>query len=242
MHEYDGGFVFLGAGENEQPALWKLQGSTLSRLSTTTIQDQLADFTDTEIAAAFTWVSGVGGAYFINLTVGNSTFSYDSTASALAGKKIWHNKVSFINEAKVRNRVNSAVTAYGRVLVGDSVSGRIGELDRDTYTEYGTAINRVNTTQSLTNLNDEATLGEIELNIEAGVGDATTTDPQISLAISYDGVVFNNPRPRSMGKVGERSTRCIWNQNGMLTTQAVFEWTMSDPVKAVLRGLTVWVD
>ena len=242
VRDYDGGFVFLGAGENEQPALWKLSGSTLDRLSTTTIQDQLEIFSDAEIAAAFTWISGTGGAYFLHLTVGNKTFSYDSTASRLSQKKIWHERSSFVAGAVLRNRVNSAVTAYGRVLVGDSISGRIGELDASVYTEYGLNILRSWSTQPLTELNEEMSIGTIELSIESGVGDLVTIDPQISLEINYDGRTYGNAIARSMGKQGEWHVRPIWDQNGMLTTQAGFRFTMSDPVKFVAKKLTIWVD
>lgn len=240
--EYDGGFVFLGAGNNEQPAVWKLQGSKLTRLSTTPIQDQLSTFTDTEISNAFSWISGSKGAYFFNLSVGDKTFSYDSTASTLSQKKVWHNKTSFIDESIRRNRVNSAVTAYGRVMVGDSVSGRIGELDPDTYDEYGERILRVGSTQPLVDMSQEISIGSIELSIEAGVGDQTTVDPQLGLQLSFDGRTFNSVRTRSMGKQGKYNAQLIWDQNGMLDTQSVFRWSMSEKVKFVLMNIIVWVD
>jgi len=241
--EFDGGFVFLGAGRNEQPAVWKLQGSELSRLSTTTIQDQIDKFTDTEISEAFTWVSGTGGAYFVHLTVGNKTFSYDSTASALSQSKTWHTRSSFITDSIVRNRVNSAVTAYGRVLVGDSVSGRIGELDNDTFTEYDNHIIRTGVIQSINEKNEPISIGPIELSIESGVGNSTVTEPELALSMSYDGdPVFNNPRPRSMGKVGEFKKRLIWNQNGLLKTQALIKYTTSAKARANIMKLTVWID
>ena len=241
--EYDGGFCFLGAGVNEQPAIWKLTGSQLERLSTTDVQDQLAKFTDTQISNAFCWVGGTHGAYFLRLTVGDKTFAYDSTASGLLKQRIWHNETSFVEEAVLRNRVNSAVTAYGRVLVGDSVSGRIGELDTDTYDEYGNEILRSGIVQSLNDKNDPISLGPIEIGIESGVGNSDITDPQLELAIAYDGnPVFTKRGHRSMGKVGEFYKRLIWNQNGMLNTQALIRYSTSAKAKANIMKMTMWID
>lgn len=241
--EYDGGFVFLGAGVNEQPAVWIVKGSQLTRLSTTDIQDQLAKFTDAEISNAFTWVGGTHGAYFLRLTVGNKTFAHDSTASALLQKRIWHNETSFVEEAVLRNRVNSAVTAYGRVIVGDSVSGRIGELDTDTFDEYGNEILRSGVIQSLNDKNEPISIGTIEISVESGVGNSDIEDPQLELAISYDGDPVFTPRgSRSMGKVGVFKQRLLWHQNGQLETQALIEYKTSAKAKANIMKMTMDID
>lgn len=241
--EYDGGFVFLGAGVNEQPAVWKLSGSQLERLSTTDVQDQLAKFTDTEISNAFCWVGGTHGAYFLRLTVGNKTFAYDSTASALLKKRIWHNETSFVEEAVLRNRVNSAVTAYGRVLVGDAVSGRIGELDTDTFDEYGNEILRSGVVQSLNDKNEPINIGTIEINVESGVGNSDIADPQLELAIAYDGDPVFTPRgSNSMGKVGEFHKRLLWPMNGMINTQGLIKYFTSAKAKANIMKITMDID
>lgn len=243
VSEFDGGFVFLGAGVNEQPALWKVTGSSLTRLSTTTIQDQIAKFTDTEISNAFTWISGVGGAYFIHLTIGDKTFSYDSTASNLSGSKIWHNRTSYNNDVVGRDRANGAVTAYGRVIVNDYLSGRIGELSDSTYDEYGNEIIRTVASQPLTDLNEPINVSYVELAVESGVGDSTTEDPQISLEVSYDGGrSFGSKRYRSIGEQGDWLIRPRWPYLGRVDTQAVFRFTISEKVKVVLLKLMAWVE
>jgi len=241
--EYDGGFVFLGAGVNEQPAIWTVKGSQITRLSTTDVQDQLATFTDVEISNAFAWVGGTHGAYFLRITVGNKTFAYDSTASGLLQKRIWHNETSFVSEAILRNRVNSAVTAYGRVMVGDSVSGRIGELSSSTFTEYDNEILRSGIVQSLNDKNEPISLGAIEINVESGVGNSVIDDPQLELSISYEGSpTFSSRGSRSMGKIGEYKKRLIWNQNGMIDVQAAIKYKTSAKAKANIMKMTMWID
>lgn len=240
--EFDGGFVFIGAGVNEQPAIWKVTGSNLSRLSTTEIQDELASFNDTELSDAFSWVSGEGGAYFVHFTISNKTYSFDATASQLSGRKIWHRRSSFINEAQTRNRVQSAVTAYGRVMVGDFATGKIGELDIDTYTEYDQIMFRECKTASLRELDKSLSVESVELGIESGVGNSDITDPQIELRMSFDGGrEWSNWRNRSMGKIGEYYRRCIWNQCGRLDNQGQLHIRTSEKCKATITSLSVEV-
>ena len=44
----------------------------------------------------------------------------------------WHERKSVVNAQDIRWRVNSLVTAYGRILVGDSQDGRIGRSEEHT--------------------------------------------------------------------------------------------------------------
>jgi len=221
-------FMMIGGGRNETPAIWEFTGSSFSKVSTTAIDNVLSGFTKEVIADAFSFSYADKGAYFIGFTISDFTIIYDVIAQR------WHERKSTVNDAQVRWRVNSLVTAYGRILVGDSQDGRIGELSSDIYTEYGDNIQRVIATQPFSNLGNSIKVSKIEITVESGVGNSDRTDPVISLDISDDGKTFNYERPRSMGKVGEYDRRAVWYRNGRAPRFRIMRFKMSDPVKPVI--------
>jgi len=221
-------FMFIGAGVNESPAIWRLVGNGVQKVSTTAIDKELASFTDEDVQISFAWAYADKGAYFAGFTFRDTTFIYDLTSQR------WHERSSRVGEDDERWRVNSITTAYGRVLVGDSKDGRIGALDSDLYFEYGNNIIRTNTTQPFSNQGEPLFVSAVEITPESGVGNDDAPDPVIRLSWSDDAKTFNNEIPRSLGKIGEYNRRCIWRRLGRFPRYRVLKWVMSDPVKAVL--------
>jgi len=218
-------FLMIGGGRNESPAIWQFNGSGFSKVSTTAIDNVLSKFSDSEILEAFSFTYADKGEYFVGFTIGNVTFVYGAIA------KRWHERKSYIGTSDLRWRVNSLVTAYGRVLVGDSQDGRIGELDSETYTEYGENIRRVIATQPFSSLGMVIRVPMVELTVESGVGNSARTDPTVSMDVSADGKTFSYERARSMGRVGEYNQRAVWYRNGKFSRFAILRFKMSDPVK-----------
>ncbi len=221
-------FMMIGGGKNESPAIWQFVGSTFQKISTTAIDSVLAAFTDAEIAAAFSYSYAIKGAYFVGFTVGDRTFEINTITNR------WNERKSYINDVFARWRVNSMVTAYGRVLVFDSQDGRIGELSPDIYKEYGDNIRRIISTQPFSNQGEYVRVSMIELTVESGVGNSDENDPQIAMDISDDGKTFKYKRKRGIGKIGEYGRRAIWYKNGSFSRLRVFRWEMTDPVKPVI--------
>jgi hypothetical protein len=221
-------FMMIGGGVNESPAIWQFTGSSFQKVSTTAIDNVLSGFSDEIIEESFSFTYSDKGAYFIGFTIDDFTFVYDVVSQR------WHERESNINSSDVRWRVNSLVTAYGRVLVGDSQDGRVGELDSDIYTEYGDNIRRVIATQPFSEMGRSIKVPMIEITIESGVGNSDRPDPKISMDVSRDGKTFTYERSRSMGKVGEYNRRAVWYKNGRFPRFAVFRFKMSDPVRPVI--------
>lgn len=218
-------FMMIGGGVNESPAIWQFSGGTFQKISTTAIDNILSGFSKEIVNAAFSFSYADKGAYFVGFTIDSFTFVYDIVSQK------WHERSSNIDSADTRWRVNSLVTAYGRVLVGDSVDGRIGELDGNVYTEYGDNIRRVIATQPFANQSRDLKVKSVELTIESGVGNADRPDPQVSMDISDNAKTYTDERSRSMGKIGEYNHRAIWYRNGRAPRFRIFRFKMSDPVK-----------
>ena len=221
-------FMMLGGGTNESPAIWQFVGSTFQKISTTAIDSVLTSFSDSEIEEAFSYAYAKNGAYFVGFTVGDRTFEINTITNR------WNERSSQINNQRDRWRVNSLVTAYGRVLVGDYLDGRIGELSSDVYTEYEEPIRRIISTQPFANQGMSVRVPSIELTVESGVGNSDEPDPQISMEISDDAKIFKYARTRSMGKIGEYNRRAVWYRNGTFSRFRVFRWELSDPVKPTI--------
>jgi hypothetical protein len=65
--EYDGSFVFVGGGENEQPSVWKFTGSSGQKISTAAIDNIIQALTDSEQKDIFCTVYSEHGGFFLNV-------------------------------------------------------------------------------------------------------------------------------------------------------------------------------
>ena len=225
-------FMFIGGGENESPAVWSLSGNSTQKISTPAIDNLLQRLTKTELTGVYAWVYAQKGAYFVGFALPTTTIVYDMTSQR------WHERKSYVDSRQQAHRVSSVLTAYGKVLCGDIIDGRIGEMDPDIYTEYGANIIRSAATQPFQNNMNSIFVSSIELTVESGVGNASSTDPVIVMERSTNGKTWQAPRPRKIGKVGEYERRAIWRRNGRAARFEVFKFTLSDPVKPVIIQLT----
>ena len=222
-------FMWIGGGTNESPAIWTLNGNTPVKVSTTAIDSALQDFSLEQIQQAFAYSYAQNGHYFVGFSLPTRTFEINT----ITGK--WNERTSQIINSKgltetIRWRVNSLGAAYNRILVGDSQDGRIGSVEVDTYTEYGSEIIRVMSTQVISDQGRAIVIPELEATFEAGVGDVETVDPKVRMSIARDGKSFNDELTRPIGKIGEYNRRAIWYRLGRFARMSVVEFTMSDPV------------
>jgi hypothetical protein len=223
-------FMWIGGGTNESPAIWQLIGNRPQKVSTTAIDSLLQDFSQDEIKRAFAYSYAQNGAYFVGFSLPTRTFEINTVTG------LWNERKSQIIDTKgltqtIRWRVNSIVTAYNRVLCGDSQGGKIGSVEPDVYTEYGGEIIRTVSTQPFSNAGSSFSVGMLEATFESGVGDLHVPDPKIRLSTSKDGFKFNEELSRSMGGIGEFNKRQQWRKLGRFSRYAVFKFVMSDPVK-----------
>lgn len=230
-------FMFVGAGRNESPAIWAMSGNAVEKLSTIAIDSILHKLTDAELQEVFAFSYAQRGAYFVCFALPNTMLCFDTIS------KRWHERKSQITDIfgatnTIRFRANSLAQAYGRVFVGDSQDGRIGDMSPEWYTEYSRNIKRSVATQPFHNQGDAFFLPSVELTIESGVGNSAAPDPLIRMDISDDGgKTWSDERERRMGKVGEYSRRAIWRRNGRAARFRVLRFSMSDPVKPVIIQL-----
>lgn len=229
-------FVFIGAGQNESPAIWTLQGNNVTKISTTAIDNELSNLTEAQITDIYSWAYADKGAYFVGFSIPSGALVYDIISQR------WHERKSAIEGDLGAYRVAALVRAYNQIWAGDIIDGRIGNLDDDVYTEYGTEIRRSVVTQPFQDNMESFVVPEIELTVESGVGNESSVDPQIGMARSRNAKTWSDTRYRSMGKVGQYNHRAIWRRNGRASRFELFRFTMSDPVKPVIIQLTADIE
>ncbi len=225
-------FLFIGAGQNEEPAVWQYSGGdSPNKVSTYAIDQKIQALTDEELALTFAWSTGEKGHYFVGFTSPSWCYVYDLATG------LWHERKSFIDGADSRFRPNSFIQAYGRIWCGDSKDGRIGELSTSIYTEYGALIRRRWVTQPFSNQGLSFSIPALELTVESGLGDSDTPDPKVAIEISKDGKTWGQQRIRSIGKVGEYRRRVRWRRLGDMERFVYLRFTFTEMVRAAFIKL-----
>ncbi len=136
-----------------------------------------------------------------------------------------------------KSRISSYAFFAGKHLVGDSESGNIYELDRNTYTEDGETIVRIRDTGPLhgglfQRHGKPFQINRLELIMETGVGllSGQGQNPKIVLQISNDGGrTFSEENAAAIGKSGEFQLKVEWHNLGQFE-EAIFRFEISDPV------------
>ena len=230
-----GVFAFIGSSENEEPSIYTYNGSGVELISTDAIDDMLGRLTEAQVDDIFGWSYSQGGERFVGFTLPDTTIVY-----GIKSKK-WHERKSFtlINSVsfEIRWRANSVVQAYNRILIGDNIDGRVGEIDLDIYDEYDQNIISTFATKPFSNMSNSFSVPTLELTVESGVGNTDDAEPMISMSRSLDGQTFTPRRERKLGKLGEYGNRVIWRRNGRVPSHEVFKFEMSAKVRKVFIKL-----
>ncbi|MCP4910025.1 MAG: hypothetical protein GY907_04900 [Bacteroidetes bacterium] len=143
---------------------------------------------------------------------------------------------------KSRWRVNSIVTAYDSLLVGDSDSGIVGKIDNDVGNDYDNPIVRDFSLKTLENNSEPMFFNSIEVVIDSGQGLGNGNTPKIHMRYSDDARVYTPPRSRSAGQQGQYNIKCKWDQLGTTERYRIFNFQMSDDVHWTILKVLVNVD
>lgn len=223
--------LFLGA----DLVFYRLIGNNAVRVSNHAIEHAWAQYGNVDDAFCFTFTLEGHKIIYITFPSANATWGYDLST------QMWHERESWDeNDVSLgRWRANCAIRIYDKNLIGDFLTGDIWVLDWSVFKE-GTNTLPMKIISS-TSQHDRRRLfcDLLEIDMQAGVGlnDGQGSNPQAMLRWSKDGgQKWSDLQPwRSIGKIGETTTRLRWNGLGV-AYQWTFELTISDPVQRVLIG------
>jgi len=225
----DNALFFLGNDKQ----FYRISRGSLTVLSDTTLTNLWERYSRVDDAFCFIWSHD--GHKFIVLTFpsGNATWVYD-----LAAKR-WHERVTYDSGGnEIRWRVNCAIECYGLKLMGDSTSGKIGYVDHAIYKEFGEATKMVMISPPIHGSGNRIDMPRFELDIETGVGNADSSEPEVIFDWTDDGgASFQTPQQtRQLGAIGERSTRVFWDGGLGSSYNRSLRVQISDPVKRIVNS------
>lgn len=237
---FDQSFLFMGGGKNEKPAIYQAKGSNVKRISTKAIEHLLHGFSKSVISESRAFAYSEDGNYFAVFTFGDHTFVYDQTTSRLSGVPSWHERQTGVTNGTgfQKWRAIHGVEAFGDIQVADDRSGLIGNLNSETFKEYGNRIERVISTKPFADRGEKLFSKEVELYMETGLGNDDVEEPVMRMDYSDDGSrTFRSELKRSLGKKGEYKTRLRWKRLGSIPLSRVMRWKTTDPVPINIYSL-----
>lgn len=216
---------WLGADKS----VYRASGYSPERISNHGIEVILDSLSRLDDAFAFSYTQEGHEFYCLTFPTDKRTICYDKSTG------LWHERQSF---DLGRWRANNYEFAYNKNLVGDFQTGKVYELDLQTFTEDGNLIERIETFPPVWIDNSRIIFDRLNIDFEGGVGlnSGQGSDPQAMLDWSDDGgQTFSNQHWRSIGEIGEYLTRVTWRRLGQ-GRQRIFRVRITDPVKVAING------
>lgn len=225
----DGGFFFLGSDR----IVYMTNGYQLVPISTFPISQEIETYSVVSDAYAFTYVLNGHKFYTITFPTQDVTWQYNITT------QLWHERQS-INAQQNQGQWRATTQAFfaGLNLFGDFETGIIYYADPNVYTENGAPVLRKVVSATLFSNYARATFDRFVLMMDTGIGLVTGqgSDPQLMLRVSTDGGnTWGYEEWQPIGTQGQYMKEVFWTNVGY-GRSAIFEVTMSDPVKFAIVG------
>ena len=216
----DNSVMWLG----EDLIVYRAEGYVPARISNFGIEQAIAGYDISSDAIGMTWTEEGHKMYALTFPTEKVTWVFDFST------QMWHKRQSF---GEGYWRASSVTWAYNKWIVGDWLSSNIGELDIDTFEEYGNMMQAIRVGPTVHADQAQFSLDRIEVVTEKGVGLATGqgSDPKVALFISKNfGKAYGPQSTRSLGKTGEYTRRSVWRNKGVYR-QCTPKLLITDPVR-----------
>ena len=217
--------AFIGSGRNEAMSVWVGINGGSAKIATREVDTILEGYTEAELAGAYLESRTHRGHLHLHMLLPRHTLVYDGAASAVLQRPVWFELSSSLAGGDPWRVINT-IKAYDGWWVFDTQTGAIGTLDVNVSSHWGEVVGWEFVTPIIYNESMGAIINEIELVALTG-RTALGDDPTISTRYSLDGRQYSTRKTIKAGKIGERTKRLSWRQQGKLETQRVqsFEGT-----------------
>ncbi len=215
----DGTLMFPGDDNNIQ----RLNNYDPQIIGTNEISRLIRDDVNAEDMLGFGWE--LDGHAFANFTGTDWSRCYDAATG------VWHSRQSYGMDTW---RVRHTAKAWGKVIVGDGISGKLGYLDNETFTEYGNPMIWGVDSPPMHVFPNGAIVDAVHFDVATGYGTLSGqgSNPKIMLQVSRDGGnTFGGYRELELGVTGKHATRVTARRLGKFGPKGiVFRLRISDPV------------
>ena len=213
--------IWLGSSDIGEDAVWMINDTQLTRISTGDLERELSQVKNPENAYASIWQEHRHTFYALTFEDSDITYVYD------VGENKWHRRASYdITNNLTFWRYSHATFAYNRTMV--AAENRLCYLDENAYTEHdGRRILKMRRGGVLTNNGQPFYIDSAELvcnngqhstkfaNLVTGAmgqPDDGELNPRISVRYSWDGATFSDYEDYYLGKVGRYDwTTTMWH-------------------------------
>lgn len=197
------GPAWLGGDSRGRISAYRVQGFSPVRVSTYAVEAAWEQYTT--VSDAISWVEAWGGHLFwvITFPTANQTWVYD------VAMEMWHERAYGATLARHRGRCHAFV--FGKHFVGDHTSGKIYQLDMDTYDDDGEEITRLRAAPHISEEDKRIFYHRLELDLETG----EVANPEFTLDWSDDGGhTWSSGRTITAGAVSAYKHRALWRRMG----------------------------
>lgn len=231
--ELDNSVFFVGKDDYGQGIVYKTQGFSPVRISTTPIEKKLQEANDLSNLRAFAYQEEGNTFYFLTGGGLETSLVYDLTTGQ------WHERARLNPEGVYEQDIAvDHMYAFNKHLVGDRRNGNIYELSLDYYDDGGSALSRERIYTHLSDEGERIRYTALEIGFETGVGlqSGQGSNPLVSLYLSKDGArTWSDPHTTTIGAVGKYQTKVQFRRLG-IATQMTFRLVVTDPVKVSIIG------
>lgn len=207
-------FAFVGSGQNEALSVYLAGQGTAISISTREVDTILQQYSDVQLRTVVLEARVDKGHRLLYLRLPDQTLVYDAAATLVLGEPVWSILASGTEGTTAYRGVNLTF-CYGKWMVGDTLSGNCGYLDKTVPTQYGSKVAWQFDTQLIYNESRCAIVHELEL-VQLP-GRAAAHGSVIWHSYTEDGLVWSDPQPSGTVLPGQTAARATWLQQGMLT-------------------------
>lgn len=231
--EIDNSVIWVGRDKLGQGIVYRAQGFTPVRISTTPIEILISHATDPTNMRSYVYQEE-GNTFYV-LTGGGlaTTLVYDLLTQE------WHERAYLNGDGNYETDLACChAFAFGKHLVGDRRNGKIYEQSLDFYTDNGDLVSRKRIYTHLSDSGKRIRYNSLEIGFEAGVGLQTGqgSNPLVTLRLSKDGArTWSDAYTATIGAVGQYQQKIEFRRLG-ITEQMTFEIEITDPVKVAIIG------
>jgi hypothetical protein len=222
----DNTVYWLGRDSNGSGVVYKAQGYTPIRISTSAIEFAIQSYSTINDAIAFSYQQEGHSFYVLTFPTADKTWVYDASTMQ------WHER-AYRNPgtgALTRWRPNCHVFLNNKNTVGDYANGNLYQLDLNVLTDNGDPIQRLRATQTQENEQKRLFFESLQVDMEVGTGSGT-----LSMRYSNDGGhTWSGYKTKAL-TAGSYGTRVKFGPTGAGRNRT-WEISTIDPIKWAILG------
>lgn len=201
----DGGWVILGGSKEYSPGFYQFSNS-YGNITNREIEAVLDEYSDFELTGAVLEYRDTREQELVICRLPRNTLVYDITMSRYIGEPTWYIFKTGNSVWRARNGVydpRGGANRRSSWIYGDAFDNRLGELDKDLFTQY----DELQTWELVTPL--IVTGGaSVSLRMKSLPGrNRIDENPSLFLSSTKDGFVYGSESPISMGGKGDYQFR-----------------------------------